>query len=91
MKFPFRYGLSLQPEADWGVWLNSSGGTLYADQLIQLSCAVRYAPGKTADGRLTFELAPVYSFMPEQDNYTVNMAGIRAGVLCRLGHAEGEK
>jgi len=91
VKFPFRHGLSLQPEADWGVWLDSLDGTLYADQLIQLSCAVRYAPEKPEEGRLTFELAPVYTFMPEQDTYAVNMAGIRAGVLCRLGHAKGEK
>jgi len=83
VNFPLPDNFSVQPETDWGIWINALDEKLYVDQVIQLSCAVRYSPEKIADARLTFEIAPVYSFMPEQD-CILNTIGIRPGVLYRL-------
>ena len=84
---------SISPEIGYGLALHvltpESGFNTYPDgvffdQVIDFSVSILYSLPNIKRGSVEVFLAPVYSFMPEQDNSHIHLLGFRTGCMYGL-------
>ena len=79
---------ALQPELAYGLVLHHAKGQngsavdgWFSDSALSLALGLRYIAPTDSLRNVEFELAPVYMFSPEKENYSVSQLGFRLGAV----------
>lgn len=92
----FNQRFAFQPEIGYGLIFHNAEGQngstahgWYMDQVTYLAPSVRWIPPKL--DTLEIEVAPFYTFAPEQYNHTLNQLGFRVGLIWHIDSFIKEK